>query len=290
MGIATCAELPDLDEDGPALVSALSAIGVAAEPVRWDDPAVDWPGYDLVVIRSTWDYVDRRDEFVAWAHQVPRLLNPAAIVAWNTHKGYLAELASAGVPVVSTIFLPPGEPVELPTAQEYVVKPAVGAGAKDTARYTADDHAAAGAHVDGLHRAGRTAMVQPYLSGVDVLGETGLIYLGGAYSHSIRKGPLLGAGNTETDGLHRAENISTRTPSPDELALAGRVLDAVPGGSSQLLYARVDLLPGPAGTPLLLELELTEPSLFLDHAPGGAGRFAAAIAVGAGRAAQPASP
>lgn len=273
------------------LRAALAAGNVLAEPVRWDDPAVDWDGYDLVVIRSTWDYPPRRADFVAWTQRVPRLLNAAGIVAWNTDKGYLAELASAGIPVVPTVFLTPGGSVDLPTAGKYVVKPAVGAGGKDTARYAAGgDVAAAELHVAGLHRTGRTAMIQPYLSGVDTHGETGLVFLGGTYSHSIRKEPLLAAGAAEVEGLYREETVSARAPDPAELALAEQALQVVPGGPAQLLYARVDLLPGPAGTPVLIELELTEPSLFLCCAPGAAERFAAAIAAAADGAARAMAP
>lgn len=269
--------MPDLDEDGPALLAALAAIGVAAHPVRWDDPAVEWSTYDLVVIRSTWDYLERREEFIEWTRRVPRLRNSAAIVAWNTHKSYLSELAAAGIPTVPTIMLQPGDPAELPTAGEYVVKPAVGAGARHTARYGGEDAAAAQAHIAALQSAGRDVMVQPYLSGVDEHGETGLLFLDGTYSHSIRKAPLLTVVGDDGGGEYRGSAISARTPEAAELALAQRVLQAVPDVAS-LLYARVDLVPGPAGSPLLLELELTEPSLFLSEAAGAADRFATAIA------------
>lgn len=283
VALATCAQLPDQDEDGPALIAALADRGVvAAEPVVWDDRAVNWAGYDLVVIRSTWDYSAHRDDFVAWAQGVPCLLNPADIVRWNTHKGYLAELARAGIPVVPTAFLAPGDPVDLPASGEYVVKPAVGAGARDTARYRGEEAAAAQSHVARLHQAGRTAMVQPYLTDIDVHGETSVIYVGGEYSHSIRKAPLLAASGPENDDNREA--ISARTPSPAELALAELALQAVPGGPAQLLYARVDLLPGPDGSPVLIELELTEPSLFLAHSPGAVDQFAEAIESAADRA------
>ncbi len=280
VALATCAALPDLDDEGAALLSALADERVAAVPAVWDDPAQDWSSYDLVVIRSTWDYAERRPEFLAWAASVPRLHNPAEVVRWNTDKHYLAELASAGVPVVATTFLEPGSPTALPAAGEYVVKPAVSAGARDTRRYAAADTALAEEHVAGLHRDGRTVMVQPYLPGVDVRGETALLYLGGVYSHSVRKAALLVGSDREVSGLYREESIS-RVADPAELAVAERVLAAVPGGADRLLYARVDLLPGPDDTPVLLELEVTEPSLFLLHHRGAVRRFAAAVAVAA---------
>lgn len=284
VALATAGALPQLDaEDGPPLLAALHHRGLFAEPAVWDDPGVDWTAYDLVVIRSTWDYAARRDAFVAWAESVAagsRLANPAAVVRWNTDKRYLRELAVAGLPVVPTTWLEPRDPVVLPTSGEYVVKPAVSAGAKDTARYAGSDPVAT-EHVARLHAAGRTVMVQPYLGAVDTAGETSLIFIGGAFSHAIRKGPLLQLGRPLPAGLYAEENIRARTPERAERKLAAAVLDAVPGGRVQLLYARVDVVPGADGVPLLLELEVTEPSLFLDRAPSAADRLAAAIEVAA---------
>jgi hypothetical protein len=120
-------------------------------------------------------------------------------------------------------------------------------------------------------------MVQPYLAGVDSYGETAALYIGGAYSHSVRKGPMLDGPDLGDVGLYKDEAITVRVPTPAELQVAERALAAVPGGSDRLLYARIDMIPGPAGDPVLVELELTEPSLFLATAPGAADRFAAAI-------------
>lgn len=282
VALATCRELPAGDEDSAVLLAACASAGLDAEWRVWDDPAVDWGSYDLVVIRSTWDYVPRRDDFAAWAASVPRLANPAEVIAWNTDKTYLRELAAAGVPVVPTRWLEPGEPVggEGWTGEwgEVVVKPAVSAGARDTARYGADEVDRARSHAAVLLDAGRRVMVQPYLAGVDESGETAMLYVGGAYSHTIRKGPLLASGGAaEIEQLWRPEQIEPREPSAAERALADRVLAAVPGGPDRLLYARVDLLPGPAGEPVLIEVELAEPSLFLTAVPAAAGRLAGAI-------------
>ncbi len=281
VAIATAAELPHLDEDGPLLLDALARAGVDAAPAVWDDDAVVWGSFDAVVVRSTWDYAPRRDAFVAWAHRVEAstmLLNPAAIIEWNTDKRYLGALAAAGVATVPTRFVAPAEPVELPTDGEFVVKPTISAGSRDTARYAPAERERAEAHVAVLHDAGRTAMVQPYLTEVDAAGETAVLFTGGAFSHAIRKGPLLLPGEGFVEGLFAPEDITPREASAAERALADRVLAAVPGGSDQLLYARVDLLPGPGGEPVLIELELTEPSLFLEHSAGAADQLAAGIA------------
>ncbi|MFI6585825.1 RimK family alpha-L-glutamate ligase [Embleya sp. NPDC050493] len=278
VALVTCAELPDLDPDERLLFEPLAARGIRAEAAVWNDPAVDWAGYDLVILRSVWDYTARRKEFIEWAARVPRLANPASIVAWNTDKTYLRDLTRAGLPVVETMWLEPDSTVTLPTSGPHVVKPAISAGSLDTERYdlaSPEQRALAAGHATNLLANGRTVMVQPYLEAVDTVGETALVYFDGVFSHAVRKGPMLD-GTAETVGdLYRSERIEAREPSAAELAVAARVLTEIPVGP--LLYARVDLIPAADGTPTLLELELTEPSLFLAYADGSADRFADAI-------------
>jgi len=270
VALATAAHLPELDQDGPLLRSALDDAGVPHDVCIWDDEGVDWSSYDLVVLRSVWDYWDRHEEFLAWTRRVPRLANSADVVAWNTDKTYLARLAQAGVPVVPTEYVTTVDGWE-PPAVPFVVKPTVSAGARDTAAYAVGDTAAL-AHVEGLVRSGRVAMVQPYVEAVDDVGETSLLFFGDEFSHAARKDALLTVGAGVDNGLDRS-CISPREASADELALARGVLDVVRSWGEELLYARVDLLPGP----VLVELEVTEPSLFLLHAPGAAERFSAAV-------------
>ncbi|MEU8120063.1 hypothetical protein AB0C21_15270 [Spirillospora sp. NPDC049024] len=276
IALATCSLLPDGSDDVQDLIPALAAEGADAEPVVWDAD-VDWSRYDLVVIRSTWDYTERRDAFAAWAESLPRVLNSAAIVRWNTDKRYLRDIAAAGVPVVPTLWDPDDIPSDWP---EYVIKPAVSIGAGDTARWGAGEEDAARAHLRSLREAGRTAMVQPYLSAVDTVGETALVFCDGEYSHAGRKAQILTAG-AGVQGWVRDDptrgQVTPSTATGAELEVAARALAAVPGGE-HLLYARVDLIPGPDGTPMLIELELTEPALYLRDAPGSAERFAKAIA------------
>ena len=280
VALATCAEVADLDPDDRLVIGPLAALGVRAEPVVWDADDADWAAFDLVVLRSTWDYPRRRQQFVAWARAVDALANPADVVEWNTDKRYLAQLAAAGLPVVPTTWLTPGEDWTPPESGEYVIKPSVGAGSLETERFRVDDidqRRRAGMHIARLHAAGRDVMIQPYLSAVDTEGETALLFLGGTYSHAVRKGPMLTEKDQGAHGLFRPEEITPRESSGLERTVAERVLAAVPGGAGRLLYARVDLIPGSDGAPVLLELELTEPSLFLAHADGAAERFADAI-------------
>ena len=277
-----------LDDDLPPLQAALQALGAEVVTPAWDDAGFDWRTVDLALLRSTWDYTQRLGEFLAWidrASAQTRLLNPPDVLRWNTDKHYLGELARAGVATVPGVCVEPSDDADrvlgdfLAThadSAEFVVKPCVGAGSRDAQRYGRDELAAAGAHLQHLLAAGRSALLQPYLDRVDSLGETALVFIDGCYSHAIRKGPLLHRGEGPTRALFAAEHITPREPDAAERELAQRTLAAVPF-AAPLLYARVDLLRAADGAPRLLELELAEPSLFFAHAAGGAARFAAAV-------------
>ncbi|WP_117210298.1 ATP-grasp domain-containing protein [Allorhizocola rhizosphaerae] len=281
VALVTCADLAELEPDDQLIVEPLRALGVEAVAEVWDAPDVDWDAYDLAVLRSPWDYIGRRKEFVAWAHSVARLANPAPVVEWNTDKRYLAELAAAGVPVIPTTFVGPGEVWSPPASGgDYVIKPAVSAGSLDTGRYGPGHAAEASAHIGRLQADGRLVMVQPYLPAVDTYGETALLYFADpadgklVFSHAIRKGPMLSGPYTGVPGLYKEEQIEPRVPTATELAVGDAVIAVLPEG---LLYARVDLIPDEAGNPLLVEVELTEPSLFFGYDLDAPARFAAAI-------------
>jgi glutathione synthase/RimK-type ligase-like ATP-grasp enzyme len=276
IALATCSEVPALDEDGPDLVAALGLRGIEASAAVWDDPQVDWHAFDLVVVRSTWDYAERYDRFLTWIDYVPRLLNPPDVVRWSTDKRYLLELVAAGAPVVPSRLLAPGEPLT-PPGGRFVVKPAVSAGGRHAAAYEHEDAAQAGDHVRRLHGEGRIAIVQPYLAAIDDRGECGLVYIGGGYSHSFRKESLLRPGQPTSTALYLPESIEPYEPSPAERALGDLAMALLPFPPETLLYGRVDLAPGSDG-PLVLEVELAEPSLYLSAAEGAADRFATAIA------------
>lgn len=269
VALATFAGMPDLYEDDRVVLGPLAVAGIDASPAVWDDPAVDWSSYDLVVVRSTWDYTRRREEFLDWAASVPRLQNPFEVLRWNTDKRYLAELAAAGVPVVPTDFVAPGEDYAAPL-YEHVVKPTVSAGARDTARFAAGEDSTA--HAEALLASGRSVMVQPYQAAVDEAGETAVLHFRGEPSHAARKAPVLVPGLEDPNDVA----ITAREATPAELAVAAAALAAVPC-ADPLLYARIDVVPGPDGSPVLMELEVTEPCLFLRQSPGAAERFAAAI-------------
>lgn len=272
-----------LDEDLAPLLAALDEAGVDASVADWDDPEVDWAAFQLALLRSAWDYAERLPEFLAWADRtatLTALVNSPAIIRWNTDKHYLDELARASVPVVPTRFVEPGEDAAAELnrflteegAVEWVVKPAVGAGSRDAARYSRSEERVASDHLQRLLDAGRSVILQPYLDQIDHHGETALVYFGGRFSHAIRKGPLLQRGSGPTEELFAVEQITPRIPAAEELQVGDRVLAALPFAAP--LYARVDLIRTGQGAPCLLEVELTEPSLFFAHAPGAASRLA----------------
>lgn len=271
------------DEDLLPLQRALEQAGAQVAVAEWDDPHVEWHRFDLALPRSTWDYTLRPREFCAWAEKVAgetRLLNPPNVLLWNTDKHYLAELQAAGVPVVPTQFIEPGEDgaatidafLARHRTAEIVVKPAIGAGSRDAQRHSRSNAAGIRTHVERLMKARQSVLLQPYLDRVSEYGETALVYFAGRFSHAVRKGPVLRAGAAAIEELFTREEVAARVPSREELSLAECALGSSP--SSDLLYARVDLLRDETGRPCLLELELTEPSLFFDHAPGAADRFA----------------
>jgi glutathione synthase/RimK-type ligase-like ATP-grasp enzyme len=267
------------DTDLPVLLEALRAAGAEADAVFWDDAGADWGAYDLAVIRSTWDYSWRAAEFLAWAERcaaATRLANPAGVVRWNTDKRYLGELAAAGVPVVPTRYLAPGDPADLPDDREYVVKPTSGAGARYAARYTPEQHEKAVRHLARMHEEGLTAMVQPYMKGIDVRGERALQFFGGRLLHASRKRAVLAPGTAFDADKVAHPGLEPWSPSPAELSVAGRALAAVPE-APELLYARVDLVDGEDGNPRVMELELVEPNLFLFLHPGSVSAVVAAI-------------
>lgn len=287
IALVSCAPARVLDEDLPPLVAAFAALGIETAVVDWDDPQIDWAGYAAACLRSTWDYVPRLAAFLAWAEHAAartRLFNPVELVRWNADKHYLADLARAGVPVVPTVFVEPGAQaaaaldafLDAQALAEYVVKPAVGAGSKDALRLDAGQRARALEHIERLLRGGRSVMLQPYFAAVDRDGETAAIYIDGRFSHAIRKGPLLVPGADPVAGLYAAEDIRPRRLARDEGRVAKYAYNAIPHPAP--LYARVDLIRDATGAPVVLELELIEPSLFFGCGEGSARRYAEAVA------------
>ncbi len=257
IGLATTVEMPLVDDDEKLLCDHLPE----AEVVAWDDPDVVWSRYDAVFLRSTWNYHNHRDAFLRWVdqvHTVSTVWNPPGMVRWNTDKRYLAELAAKGYPVVATEFFAPGEKIPSSSLEDtVVVKPSVGAGSNGAKMFRSDPEAAL-AHAEALHESGKTVMVQPYVSAIDDHGERALMYVGGNFSHAATKAPILSQNMSWSTGIYADEKITRADATAEEKALADALVADMPATA----YARIDLVPGPEG-PLILELEVTEPSLFL---------------------------
>jgi hypothetical protein len=278
IALVTCAKLPDLDPDDRPLAAALAARGLEVAAVRWDDPDFDWAATRLAMLRSPWDYYLRFEEFLAWAERAAAataLWNPWPLVRWNLDKGYLAELAARGAPVVPTHRLRRGDRPRLAELlavagwASAIVKPAIGADSWQTFRVDGAEVIEAQARLERLLRE-HDVLVQPFLPSVETYGERCLVFLDGSFSHAVRKNALTLGG--------RWAGLPEGMPVPaaaDELAAAQAVLAAMP--AQQWLYARVDLVRDGAGRPLLLELELAEPTLFLADHPEGLARLVTAL-------------
>ena len=273
--LASCAVLPEPDLDQAPIEAALRAAGLRVETRAWDDPAARWDDAGCVLVRATWNYPWMPEAFGRWIEstaRVTRLLNPPDVLRWNVHKRYLLDLEAAGVPVTPTEVIEAGTPVSLARVLErrgwsdVVVKPAISAGSFRTIRVRPAQLSAGEAHLADL-LAERDVLVQPYLASVEDHGERALIWIDGALTHAVRKGPRWQGED---------ENVSPQSMSISraEAALAEQSLAAVPGDP---LYARVDMAPGPDGPPVLMELELIEPSLFFPQCPPALDRLVHAL-------------
>jgi hypothetical protein len=275
IALVTCIELPRPDPDLPILRESFARRGVSAEVVVWNDPTIDWSRFDAVVVRSTWDYVANLGAFARWideVERVTRLVNSAPILRWNLHKRYLLDLSSSGVDIIPTTLVPAGGTVDWAALfarhGDLVLKPAISAGSFATVRVGRGEEAAAVEHVRS--HGGRDFLVQPLLRSVVEHGETNIVCFGGRPSHAIHKGARWSGQAEQSRGLV--------APTAAELDLAARTLAAVEGlGLGVPAYARVDCAAGPDGRPLLMELELLEPALFLDRLPSAADALVAAV-------------
>ncbi|HWZ58998.1 MAG TPA: hypothetical protein VNW46_08500 [Gemmatimonadaceae bacterium] len=275
VALVTCQALPHLSDDDQHALPALSARGITGVPVVWNDPTATWSDYDMVIIRSAWDYYHQPAAFASWIDSLDQagvpLWNTPRVVRANLDKRYLATLADAGVPIVPTLWLEAGQTVDLPALlaeqgwTEAVIKPVVSAGAHRTHLVTA-----ASQQLFDVSVARAATMLQPYLSEIETDGEWSLVYLGGTFSHAVRKVPR--PGDFRVQPQHGGQ--TRRETPPDAVrAAADQLLRQVP---DPMLYARVDGVERD-GQFLLMELELIEPRLFFEYAHDACDRFADAV-------------
>jgi glutathione synthase/RimK-type ligase-like ATP-grasp enzyme len=260
-----------------AIAAAGAEAGLRFEIARWEDEALLRAPPAAALIRSCWDYPERAGAFVERLEALEaagvRVINPAAIVRWNLRKTYLAAFAAAGVETIPTLFVERCDAravlraFDTFDAAELVIKPQIGAGARDTIRVRRN----VWSEMDLPGAPQGPAMLQPYLPAIETEGERSLFYFGGALAYAIHKRPAAGSwlANQENTAFAHAP------PLAEDAALAARVIAAAPAG---LVYARVDIVTGNLGRPALIELEAIEPQLFLNLAPEGAGFFVRALA------------
>lgn len=273
LALATCSSVPDWEIDDRVFHAALAARTIDAPQVVWDDRNVDWSAFDAILIRTTWDYQEKRNAFVAWAeHLTVPLYNPADIVRWNTHKFYLRDLEARGVPIVPTEWLFRGTQPDIASLcrargwRRAFLKPCIGATARETIRFEAGDPAAQ-AHADRL-LADEDLMLQPYLTRVETEGELSAVFIDGQLTHGVRKVPVPGDYRVQDD--FGAKDYLIDFP---DVGLARRTIEAA---GRPLLYGRADFLIADDGLQLT-ELELVEPSLFFRHCRSAAEVLADAI-------------
>ena len=270
------------DHDLDILTAALDAAQQKWQIVNWDDVAIDWTQFSIAVLRSTWDYYARLDEFIAWVDRVSTqttLCNPAEIVRWNVDKRYLQEMSAHGIPVMATTFV--AQLIDITQeliAQDVIIKPVVSAGSNNTARHR-NDPVDARAQLDHILSNSGVAMVQPYSPTIDSIGETGLVYLGGKFSHAFGKDAVFGEAEQVHNGVHVQEVITARTANPNEHLLGDSVMKFLMKKFGVTpLYARIDMVNNIDGVPEIMEVELTEPSLYLHLDAGSPERAATALA------------
>ena len=263
--LATCRDLPDGEPGHQALDDALRAQGLDASWAIWDDDGVDWAAAAVVAVRSTWDYMARLEEFLSWARRVDDvLLHGSRVFDWNTDKRYLLELARAGVPVVpSTVASDETEVLALVSGGgRYVVKPTVGANALGVSAVGDERWVASGTG---------PWLVQPLVESVATEGETSVFVIDGRVVGQVAKHPAVGEFRVQEEMGGRAEQVAVTAEAGDLAGRAYAETERILG--STLSYARVDLLRHD-GTLVVTEVEVTEPGLYLDVAPGLAQPFA----------------
>lgn len=281
----------DADRDLQPIAAALRERGAEPVAVDWRSPDTDWAAFDLVVVKSPWDYAGHWEEFLGWLARVEALVpvvNHPGVIRWSLDKTYLRELAARDVAVCPTQYASTPDDLKSLLAAasgRVVVKPTISAGSANTGLFDAHDSRAEalGRRTLGI---GKMVMVQPAIPSVAHVGERALVFLGGRFEHAIRKGPLLALGGGLLGGGEYAETITREVAPDDELALADAALTAattilsergLSAAQTSMVHARVDIARDPDDRPVLMELELFEPSCFLELVPGAEHRYAEAV-------------
>ncbi len=270
-----CDPLPEPDPDEEPALAALRSRGLEVEAVDWHRPPAPQT-HAVWVLRACWDYIDHVPAFRDFLARVASrsvLLNPLGLVLPNLDKGYLRDLRERGVPTVPTVRVDPRRPKQLEEIAgdrgwtDVVIKPAIGAASRDTRRFDAAAFSEGEAALAALLESGRAALVQPYMSDVEVGGERALVWIEGKFTHSVRKTRRM---------MGDAESVGEALPIATDERVLGEVV--LRPWASRLAYARVDVVRDRYGVPMVMEVELIEPSLFLAQHPPALDRFVEGLA------------
>lgn len=293
--LVTSAEMPNLYKDEAGLLDALSDRGADPRIAIWNDPGEDWSDAGVCVVRSVSDYATDREGFLRWADSIPRLLNHADILRWNSDKHYMIDLAERGLPVIPTTWLEPDQHLSkqqvhsrFPAMGDFVVKPAVSSGVRDIGRYTANDtnqRQSAILQAAAELGEGRSVMVQRYMEEIDVHGEISMVFFNGLVSHSVEKRAMLHPATVTEDSVHEA--VVTAQQATEEQWRWGEEIRGIlhsyvrdrMGRDEQFLFNRVDLVPDGRGSFMVMEISMVDADLYLSATPDALGNFADAITV-----------
>ncbi len=276
VALVSCESLPGWEVDDQPLIDELENLGASVHRPAWTEE-LDWGQFDIAVIRTTWDYHSRKDDFLAWCETIPNLHNHVDVVRWNTHKSYLRDLEKLGVPIAPTVWIQKNEKTDITQimntlqASKGFIKPQVGACASDTLRFDINDLVSARTFLESNRH--QDMMVQPYLESVETEGEYSAIFIDHQFTHGVQKIPVEGDYRVQDD--FGAEDLPY-TFTTEEIAEMKQALQFVPM-SDELLYARFDYLRDENNKLVLNELELVEPSLFFRHCKEASNVFAKAI-------------
>ena len=278
LALLTCTNLPSWEEDDRFFHEALDRSGIEWSVVAWDSDT-EWSIFDAALIRTTWDYVDRREEFLDRLKEIAsqtRLFNPIDIVGWNLEKTYLRDLEESGIPIAPTVWI--DTDIDLKSVMtdrgwdRGFLKPVIGACAVDTNRFTLAEVDSAQVWLNDLVEKGERMMLQPYLETVETDGEYSAIYFGQTLSHCVQKIPVQGDYRVQDDYGASDHSIES-TQYPEMMQVAEMTLQYLQDRFSDVLVTRMDFLKTSDSQFVINEVEMIEPSLFFRHSTEMSGRL-----------------